>query len=199
MLKKIQDHFKKPEGIIGKIVGKTMAWENKTLNEWTLKQFDIHASKEILEVGYGPGYALDMITDSEENVHIDGMDVAKTMQDEASRRLPSEVRKGEVSLFVGDVAECSFPFDHYDVVFSVNNYTLWENKRKGLLNIYSTLVHNGKIVITMQPRQEDAKDNQAQIFAKDIHDDLSRAGFRCIDVHYKRMNPETAVCVTARK
>lgn len=199
MIKKIQDHFKKPEGIIGKIVGKTMAVENRTLNAWTIKLLKIRRRNKVLEVGYGPGYAIDMILRRYSNVHIDGIDISETMKEEASHRLVSKMDSGEVVLFTGDIAESALQPSKYDVVFTVNNYTLWENKYDGLHNIYDALMSNGKIAITMQPRQEDAKENQAEVFAEEIRYDLKNVGFRLLKTRYKRMKPEMAVCVMAIK
>lgn len=199
MFKKIQDHFKKPKGLIGRLVGKQMAMENKALNKWTIKQLKIRPGKKILEVGYGPGYAMDFILSRYKNVHVDGIDISRTMKDEASHRLNPETSSGEAHLQVGDIAESPLQTDHYNVVFTVNNFTLWKNRRKGLRNIYSGMAPRGKIVITIQPRQEDARENKVNAFAKEIQDDLSAAGFERIVTQYKRMSPETAVCVTAIK
>lgn len=199
-MKKIQDHFKKPKGMIGRLVGKQMALENKTLNEWTVRQLDIYPESNVLEIGYGPGYALDFILNHYENVHVDGIDISGTMKEEASHRLePGAESDGEVGLFVGDIAETPIREQYYDIVFSVNNYTLWENRYDGLRHIYSGLVSQGKIAITVQPRQEDVKTDQENRFAREIVNDLEETGFTKIVVQYKRLSPKTAVCVTAFK
>lgn len=199
MIKKIKDHFKKPKGCIGRLVGKQMAMENKTLNKWTIKQLKIHPESNVLEVGYGPGYAMEFILNRYKHVHVDGIDISGTMKEEASHRLAPEADSEDVNLRVGDIAEMLLHPQYYDVVFTVNNYTLWENRYEGLWNIYSAMMSCGKIAITIQPRQEDAKENQANIFAKEIQSDLEAAGFIRIVTQYKRLSPETAVCVTAIK
>lgn len=199
MFKTITKNFKKPKGLIGKIVGLIMAAENKTLNEWTIRQLKIRPKDRILEVGYGPGYSIDYITDHYPGVYVDGIDVSKTMKDQATHRLDPEIEQGDVKLFAGDVAEADFQQGHYHKVFTVNNYTLWEDKRTGLQKLYEALVPGGRIAITMQPRQEDARENKARTFGKDIQRDLKTCGFRRIKVQYRKISPELAVCVTALK
>lgn len=199
MFKKLQSHFKEPKGLIGKFVGKIMAFENKALNKWTIRQLNIRPGKNILEVGYGPGYAIDLIFKSYPNINIDGIDISEAMKEEASNRLAKQIDAEKVHLEVGDVSGYSFQLNHYDYIFSVNNYTLWEDKCKGLENLYNAIVSKGKIIITMQPRQDDSNKGQAKIFAQEIYKDLKAAGFRKIKVRYKYINPETAVSVIAIK
>lgn len=199
MLEMIKKNFKKPKGLIGKIAGMIMATENKTLNEWTIRQLKIRPGNRILEIGYGPGYSLDYITDHYPQVHADGIDVSKTMKRQATKRLDSEIEKGDVQLFAEDVAQAEPQKNHYHRVFTVNNYTLWEDKRSGLRNLYKALVPGGKIAITMQPRQEDANANKARTFGQEIRKDLQTCGFRRIKTRYKKISPELAVCVTATK
>jgi cyclopropane fatty-acyl-phospholipid synthase-like methyltransferase len=199
MLKTVKSHFKKPRGLIGRITGKIMAMENKTLNEWTIRQLKIHSGDRILEVGYGPGYSIDYITDHYPEVHVDGIDVSKTMKDQATHRLDSEIEEGHVQLAAEDVSQAEFKQNYYHKVFTVNNYTLWEEKKTGLRNLYNTLVPGGKIAITMQPRQEDANSNKTRTFAKEIREDLKTCGYRRIKVQFKKIPPELAVCVTAVK
>lgn len=199
MLKKIQAHFKEPKGLIGKIIGKIMAAENKALNKWTIKQLAIRPGKNILEIGYGPGYAIDLIFKLNSNVIVDGIDISETMEKEASHRLSKYIKAKKVQLDNGDVSNYTFQPNFYNYVFSVNNYTLWEDQYKGLENLYMAMVPKGKIVITMQPRQEDADENRVKIFAQDIYKGLKAAGFRKIKVRYKSISPETAVSVIAIK
>ncbi|MFB8733294.1 hypothetical protein ACEQPO_03140 [Bacillus sp. SL00103] len=39
-------------------------------------------------------------------------------------------------------------------VLSVNNFTIWDDPKTGLLNLYHTLKPGGKLVIVMQPREK---------------------------------------------
>ncbi|HEX6923533.1 MAG TPA: class I SAM-dependent methyltransferase, partial [Bacillales bacterium] len=151
------------------------------------------------EVGYGPGYSIDFILDHYSNVRIDGIDVSETMKDQAAHRLGSEIKAGKVHLSADAVEEAVFLPNHYHRIFTVNNFTLWQEKIVGLQKLYEALVRGGRIAITMQPRQEDAKSNQTRIFAEEIRKDLAECGYKRIKVRFKRVSPEWAVCVTAIK
>lgn len=199
MFKKIQAHFKKPKGIIGRLAGKKMAMENKTLNKWTLKQLKIRSEKKMLEVGFGPGYAMDSILKRYPSVHLDGVDVSRAMKEEATHRIKPDPGRENVQLLVGDIGQIALQRKHYDLVFSVNNYTLWDDKVAGLDNIYAAMASKGKVAITMQPRHEDENENKAERFAKEIQEGLKQVGFQRIKTRYKRIPPEMAVCVTAIK
>lgn len=193
MFQKIQKHFKKPKGLIGRIVGKIMAFDNKTLNTWTLRHLKWQPGHHVLEIGYGPGEAIHTLMGHHPDIKVDGIDISETMEHEAKNRVEEDIKAGRVQLYTGDIAEINLKPASYERVFTVNNYLLWEQRQKGLRNVRSAMTPNGRVVITMQPRQK----NEARSFAKEISHDLAACGFQRIRVHYKNIPPEAAVCVTA--
>lgn len=199
MFESIKENFKKPNGIIGKIAGKIMDLENRELNEWAVNQLNIKPGERILEIGYGPGYGIAYLLNRHEKVVVDGIDVSEDMKELASKKLKEEMTEQKVNLFVGDIEERSLPPNRYDKVLSVNNYTLWDAQLEILTNIHRAMVKEGKIVITMQPRQEDAQLGRTKKFGDQIKRDLQSSGFRHIECSYKNIPPELAVTVTAVK
>ncbi|MDQ0247448.1 cyclopropane fatty-acyl-phospholipid synthase-like methyltransferase [Bacillus fengqiuensis] len=199
MFKEFKKSFSKPEGIYGTIAGKIMAWENKEINEWTLAHLNIQSGDHVLEVGFGPGYSIEHMMENYLSLKVDGVDVSETMKNQAEKRLEKQIRDGNVRLLLGDIEKIHLPTGIYDKVLSVNNYTIWNEPRKGLQNLYDAMKPGGKIAITMQPREDDASANKTRMFGKQIHDDLQAFGFKHIDLHFKDVYPELTVCVTGFK
>ncbi|MBO0992589.1 class I SAM-dependent methyltransferase [Bacillus sp. SD088] len=199
MLKVIKRNFKQPKGLIGKFIGKVMATENKTLNEWTIEQLKVRQGDRILEIGYGPGYSMEYLVNQYRNIQIDGIDISKAMKDEATRRLKTQVDKGQIRLVISDISEADLQRNSYQRVLAVNTYTLWQDKQASLENIYRALQPGGKIAITMQPRQEDARLHKTKQFGRQIRTNMRMSGFRQIKVRYKEISPALVVCVTATK
>lgn len=199
MFESIKENFKEPHGIIGKIAGKIMELENRELNEWAVHLLNIKPGERVLEIGYGPGYGIAYLLNQHEKVVVDGIDVSEDMKELASKKLKEEIAEQKVNLFVGDIEERRLPSNQYDKVLSVNNYTLWDEQVEILTNIYKAMVKEGRIVITIQPRQEDAQLGRTKEFGQQIKQDLQSCGFRHIECSYKNIPPELAVTVTAVK
>ncbi|MDY0404898.1 class I SAM-dependent methyltransferase [Virgibacillus sp. 179-BFC.A HS] len=149
MLEFIKRHFKKPQGFIGKITGKIMDLENRKLNKWAIRYLKVKPKDHILEIGFGPGYAIRHLLNRYKDIRIDGIDISETMRQQAMQSLDWEAIKSKVHLSTGDIAKAQLPMNSYDKVLTVNNYTLWGDKESGLENIYGALKPGGKIVIVM--------------------------------------------------
>lgn len=198
MFKAIKESFRKPKGLLGVVAGKIMEWENKTLNQWGIRHLQIRPGNRILEVGFGPGYSLDYMLDYYRKVEVHGIDISETMTNQAEERLQEEAAAGRVKLMTGDIGQTKLP-QQYDRILTVNNYILWEDREKGLRNVYESLQPGGRVVIVMQPREEDASSQKTYEYSRFIQKDLRQCGFRKIRVRFKKIKPELAVCVTALK
>ncbi|APH06586.1 class I SAM-dependent methyltransferase [Bacillus weihaiensis] len=199
MIKQFKKQFRVPNGLLGVVAGKIMAWENKKLNAWSVSCLGIDKHDHLLEVGFGAGACMETVLKRNTTVTIDGLDISETMKNQAESALEPYVEKNRVHLMVGDVSKVQLTQDGYDKILSVNNFTIWTEPQKGVASLYQALKPGGKIAITMQPREEDASPNKTRMFAKKIHDDLVTCHFRDVKITYKKIRPELAVCVTAYK
>ncbi|MFC0274412.1 class I SAM-dependent methyltransferase [Metabacillus herbersteinensis] len=199
MLKKFKKSFSKPKGFLGIVAGKIMAWENQTINKWTIAQLHIQRGDNILEVGFGPAYSMVFILNTYQDVQIDGIDVSEAMKNLAESKLEKEMIEGTVELYVSDIEKAQLKQEHYHKILSVNNYTIWNYPRRGLEVLMKSLKPGGKVAITMQPREENASSGKTRMFGKQIHDDLVACGFHEIKMDFKNVRPELTVCITAVK
>jgi cyclopropane fatty-acyl-phospholipid synthase-like methyltransferase len=149
-----------------------------------------------LEIGFGPGYAIEEMFQQHQNLKIDGIDLSETMLEAAYARNKKAAQRGRLKLYQGTIEEFHQQLYRYDKVISVNNYPLWKNKKKSLIRIHQLMKEGGKIAITVQPREEDASREKTFSHAVQIEQDLFYAGFRDISVKFKKVKPELTVCVT---
>jgi cyclopropane fatty-acyl-phospholipid synthase-like methyltransferase len=197
MLETLAKQFRKPGGLLGRLAGKIMFFENRKINLWTIDRLTIKPGDYILEVGFGPGYAIEEMLQKQGNLKIDGIDVSETMVRTAQARNEKAVHKGKLKLYQKAIEDYNQKQYRYDKVISVNNYPLWKNKKKSLDRIHQLMKDGGKIAITVQPREEDASREKTYAHAFQIEQGLLYAGFRNISVHFKKVKPELTVCVTA--
>ncbi|MGX9291932.1 class I SAM-dependent methyltransferase [Bacillus sp. A015] len=199
MLSTLSKTFSRPKGWLGSIAGFIMANENKALNQWAIRHLELDDGEHILEIGYGPGYSMKHMLKHYEDLHIDGLDASSTMQEQAQSRVSKRSKGEPVQLYVGKIEKTRLPGEQYDKVLSVNNYTIWDDPKTDLLNLYHTLKPGGKIVIVMQPREKGADTNRTKEMGENILNDLQFAGFEHFSVEYEEIRPTLAVCVTAKK
>ncbi|RHW42232.1 class I SAM-dependent methyltransferase [Neobacillus notoginsengisoli] len=188
-----------PKGFLGKLAGKIMYVENRKINDWTLQKLTIRDGQTLLEVGYGPGYAIGVIAEQNPNVFLDGIDLSKQMMEEASLKHNGLMKEGKLNLYHGEVSELRSKPETYDRIYSVNNYPLWESPRETLMDLADCLKKGGKMAITVQPREKDATDITALEIGKQLEEDFKVAGMESIKVFFKKVWPVLAVCVTAEK
>ncbi|PLT35008.1 cyclopropane-fatty-acyl-phospholipid synthase family protein [Bacillus sp. V5-8f] len=197
MLGALAKQFRKPNGALGRLAGLVMFFENRKINRWTIDRLGIQPGDHILEIGFGPGYAIEEMFQRYRNLQIDGIDLSETMLHTVLSKNEQVIRNGRLRLFQGDIADFNENLSPYKKVISVNNYPLWKNKRKSLIRIHQLMRDGGRIAITVQPREEDASREKTFSHAVQIEQDLFYAGFRDISVKFKKVRPQLTVCVTA--
>ncbi|MGF9725378.1 class I SAM-dependent methyltransferase [Bacillus safensis] len=199
MLSTISKTFSRPKGWLGSIAGLIMANENKALNQWAIRHLNLTDGENILEIGYGPGYSIKHMLKYYQDLHIDGLDASSTMQEQAQSRVSKRAKDKQVRLYVGKIEKTRLPGEQYDKVLSVNNFTIWDDPKTGLLNLYHTLKPGGTLVIVMQPREKGADANRTKEMGETILNDMQFAGFDQFSIEYEDIRPTLAVCVTAKK
>lgn len=50
----------RPSGLLGRVMGRIMGWHNQPDNEWTISLLKIQPTDHVLEIGFGPGRAIQL-------------------------------------------------------------------------------------------------------------------------------------------
>lgn len=198
MIDSMAKQFEKPKGILGKLAGTIMYFENRKINKWSIKKLQIQKRDRILEIGYGPGYGIKTMMSNYRWITVDGVDLSEKMLDEATKRNKEWIEKGKVYLTTGDVVNFE-PDHHYNKIISVNNYPLWEKPLTSLKHLYNLMNRKGRIVLTVQPREEGSTDETARELGERMKNDLLQTGFKKPEVSYINVRPVLTVCVTAER
>lgn len=170
-----------------------MSKENQKLNKWAIGCLDIQAGDHVLEIGYGAGYSMLQMLKGNKNIYVDGADASEAMAQSAKKRLKHYIDNGKARVMIGKAESLYLPEDHYDKVLSVNNFTIWEEPDRALQNLYASLKKGGRIVIMMQPREEQASPNMTRMMGDEIFHALTKAGFQRVSLSYRRIWPELSV------
>ncbi|WNF21289.1 class I SAM-dependent methyltransferase [Mesobacillus jeotgali] len=198
MIDSMAKQFEKPKGILGKLAGTIMYFENRKINKWSIRKLQVNRYDKILEIGFGPGYGIKTLMSNYRGIEVDGIDLSAKMKDEATKRNKEWIDTRKVHLTIGDVAD--FQPDHrYNKMISVNNYPLWDQPLTSLRHLFQLLKQGGRIVLTVQPREEGSTADTAKQLGERMSKDLLNAGFKNPEVSYLDVRPVLTVCVTAEK
>ena len=115
MLQKYIDaQYRQPSGLVGRWIGSKMARQHRPETAWTVRLLDVQPTNHVLEVGFGPGIAVQAVARRASSGLVAGVDVSPTMVAAASRRNANAVFAGRVDLRQGDAAHLPFAGAGFD-------------------------------------------------------------------------------------
>lgn len=197
-MKALLKQFARPTGVGGWIAGWIMARTNRRLNAWTVGFLEIRPGDRILEVGFGPGLAMRMIAEKNPKVFIDGIDVSVVMVRQAGRRNAWAIRRGQVAIRHGSVADLPYRTAIFDKAFAVNNLRGWPDAVTGLREISRVLKPGGLVAVTLQ-RQGSESEEEFSALAHGVGKSFAKVGFREVRMERKERKPAGAICVLGKK
>jgi cyclopropane fatty-acyl-phospholipid synthase-like methyltransferase len=196
----IVQQFKRPNGLLGKLAGHIMANRSSNIerNRWMLELLELKPQDRVLEIGYGPGLAVEGALQRIDKGLVMGIDHSETMFKQASRRVASAIAQGRAKLLLGDIQEhpgFDMPFDH---IYSANVVMFWKNPTAVFKYLKTILAPGGDVVTLYMPRNIDAANEDGYKAGDEIANWLKQAGFANIRTEIKEFGAIAAVCVIAR-
>ena len=193
--------FGKPSGLLGVPAGLIMEYRpsNRIRNLRTVNLLDIQPGDLVLEIGSGPGLAVQKVASLATRGKVVGIDHSESMVKRAASRNASAIASGLVELHVASVYGMPSFRAPFDKAFAVNVYMFWRDKVEALGKLSKVLRPGGTLALTLQPRQARATDDDAELVGADIARDMRAAGFSDIGTTVFEMKPVNAVCVCGTK
>lgn len=145
---------RRPDGFFGRLFGFSMSRINRGANAWTLANLELARTDDVLEIGYGPGQAIELLCEQVPQGSISGIDFSETMLRQASVRNRVAIKTGLVKLTLGDAAMLHYPDASFDKVFCVNVVYFWEKPEMQLREILRVLRPGGMLAIYMGDADE---------------------------------------------
>jgi cyclopropane fatty-acyl-phospholipid synthase-like methyltransferase len=192
--------FGQPSGVVGRLVGLVMATRpsNRERNRRTIELLEIQPDDRVLEIGYGPGLAIQWAAERAVRGKVVGIDHSDLMHRQAARRNARAIEAGLVELHIASVdalPEFTSPFDK---VFAVNVHLFWPDPVRILARLAAVMKLGGTIALTFQPRSRGATNEDTRRGAERIAESLRAAGFGDVQAEILPMKPVDAVCVLGR-
>ena len=133
--------FGRPRGVVGHLAGWVMAHRssNRRRNRWVVSLLDVQPTDRVLEVGFGPGIAIQELSRRATAGHVFGVDHSRVMVRQASRRNAAAVRAGRVDLRLGSAADLPGFGEPLDAVLAVNSLGFWADPTRTLTDLRARL------------------------------------------------------------
>jgi len=190
MLNAIGLQFKKPSGLLGRLVSFIMLKWNKTAYENAINELEIKTQDTIFEIGYGPGFGINLISRQLKPKMVYGIDFSELMFRRATKLNLPFIRDGKVKLYFDDFIKMQVENNFVDKIFCINVVYFWNNLEIPFKKAYSMLKNGGRFCI-FSVKTDDLnklKYTKDTIFNKrtieEIIEKLRLVGFKQIDYHY---------------
>jgi ubiquinone/menaquinone biosynthesis C-methylase UbiE len=192
LINKLHSQFAHPKGWVGHLVGIILALKNRERNAWTISILDLQPDDQVLEIGFGPGQAIQEVAKLTPNGFVAGIDLSEVMVEQARKRNSAAIRSGRVLLEQGAESPLPFEDNKFNKAFAVNSIQFWTNPLDGLQEVRRVLKPGGRVVITIQPMWAKT-DEEVQSVGEKLEFQLKQVGFKQVHLETRQIKPITAV------
>ena len=200
----IARQFSRPTGMLGRLIGRGMARSNEREARWTVELLGLQPDSRVLEIGFGPGVAIQHAAERATRGHVSGIDYSQTMVAIALKRNAAGIATGAIDLTKGGVQSLPYPDDSFDCAFAIHCIYFWRDPVASLQEIRRVLRPDGVVAITIRPvHQWQGRKPPADVFHLYRGDDVARllsdVGFRRPRVEPYPQREKPGECILALK
>lgn len=177
--------FGRPRGLLGRLGGIVMARTNRRHAAWVIDLLDVQAPDTVLEVGFGPGVAIQLVAGSAR--HVAGVDPSAEMLRQARQRNVEAIDSGRVDLRQGSADRLPFAAESFDKAMAINSMQVWPDASAGLREIWRVLKPGGRAALAFTVHSGQQKSGVPEI--------ITAAGF----TECRSVETDQAFCVLANR
>jgi len=161
--------FGRPRGLLGRLGGVILARANRSFAQEIIALLKVRASERVLEVGFGPGVAIELLASAAPAGKIAGVDPSGEMVRQAAARNAAAIARGAVDLRQGTAESMPFEDGAFDTVLAINSMQAWSDAPAGLREIRRILTGGGRVALGFTPNSRQPRTGVTEM--------LSAAGF----------------------
>lgn len=200
------NNFKKPEGVIGKIVLKRMSLQHKVKVKWVLTLINMEKSCTLLDIGCGEGGFINYAIKKNTNIKAYGLDYSDVSVKAAKKRNKKYI-PFRCEIIEGSVSHIPLDTESIDLVTSFSAIYYWPHIKEDFAEVYRVLSFGGMIAIDCTlfefVNTDIGYDYEKKIPGFKLYEVnnilhiLENIGFKNIQIH--REKHPLRICITADK
>jgi SAM-dependent methyltransferase len=170
---------------------------NRRRNLWVVEQLQVRPADHVLEIGFGPGLAVQALAARITSGSVCGLDHSERMLAMARRRNAAAVRAGIVDLRLGSIEDAAGFGRLFDKALLVNVVQFWDDPGAALQALGRRLRPGGCVAVALQPRWRGATAADTARSGEKIASTLVTGGYRQVRIETLPLRPIPVVCVLA--
>ena len=180
----------KPQGIIGKIIGRMMNRFHIVNYKKIFDRLEIYENYNILDIGCGGGKFVHYISSRIGSGKSIGIDHSLEMVKLSEKVNAENIQKRKVEIIQGDVSDIQFESETFDIITALETIQFWPDIKVGLKEIYRCIKNDGRFVIINRfPKPGTKWYNIVQIKNENEYENiLEQVGFTNIKIDIKELN-----------
>jgi ubiquinone/menaquinone biosynthesis C-methylase UbiE len=189
--------MRKPSGWFGSVILRRLLNRmNMAVVESTISRMGLEPHHHILEIGFGGGAALALVSKELITGVVTGVDFSPEMVREAERRFRTEIASGRIRVQLGDIAALPFASATFDRVFTINTIYFWRDTVQGFGETRRVLKPGGQAVVALRSRENMERVSFTQhgfrLFSpSEVPPFMQQAGFTNVKLTHERQGTRT--------
>ena len=139
----VGQQLQRPTGLYGRLAGNLMGIVNEKPNRLAVDALRIGARDTVLELGFGPGRAIEIMASRAPNGVVYGVDQSTIMLEQAKRRNREAILEGRVCLYHAGFDNLPFADASIDKILAVNVIYFWRDTEAVVKEIRRVLRPDG--------------------------------------------------------
>jgi SAM-dependent methyltransferase len=147
LFRKYVNQTRKPEGVLGKMMVKTMNSGHARLADWGISHLKKSSPKSIAELGCGGGRNAAALLEKYPSASVTAVDYSKVSVKKAETFNRKMIRAGRCSVRLGDVTRLDLAKEGYDLATAFETIYFWPGLEKCFWEVAGILKPGGHFLI----------------------------------------------------
>ena len=165
----IFQQWKKPSGLMGKILSRILNISHARGIQWGLGQIEIKQSDIILDIGCGGGSAVRMMAEKATSGKVYRIDYSEECVQISKAENSKFIKEGRVIISNGAVSKLIFPDNYFDTITAINSHYYWPELSNDLCEVLRKVKPGGKFVIIGESYKGSKFEKRDKAFIESLH------------------------------
>ncbi len=190
---------------MGRLIAWRLARVNREPNEWAVNLLNLKSGDHVLEIGFGPGLALELVAARVPHGLVTGVETSTIMLQAASRRNAAAIATGFMELREASITALPYPDNRFDKGLAVQVINYLPDPLAGLRECYRVLKSGGRIVLYFEsPEKFTGKGKLLDgiyrpYTSEQVEQFLRQAGFSATGTETKQWSYWKGLCAIGQK